>query len=239
MGDSCQGPIIKSQTHKENQNPKNKFPNEEPIHRRKFIMKKIIITLSLLLTAGLIVRAEETSAAPQTPSAAPAEQVAAETPVEQVAAETPAQPSAKPVKKKKKKKAQKIPAVTPQTAAPASIPTVKVEAPQKSNEGLQNWLKNLRKKINNTQSKPNKLVAVGAVRGDDTQDPAPLYWKGKHADGAAGDTELTEFNAALDLAMNGDTAGSKSKLETFISAHPQSPMAVSYTHLTLPTIYSV
>ncbi|MCB4755658.1 MAG: hypothetical protein LHV69_01255 [Elusimicrobia bacterium] len=184
-------------------------------------------TLVFMFLIGFVFLAKAEEAAPP---AAQVEPASAEKKVE-APAQAPAAPQTtapvKAAKKKVAKKTKKTPASAPtmapqQTGAPAT--PAKAEEKKKSKETLQTWLKNLRKKINKTQSKPNKLIAVGAVRGDDKEDPTPLYWKGKAVDGAANEAELKAFNEALEPGLNGDAAGSKTKLEAFIAAFPQSPM---------------
>lgn len=74
------------------------------------------------------------------------------------------------------------------------------------------------------QTKQNKLVAVAAVRGDEASDPTPLYWKGGRSEGPVKQNEVDEFNAALDLAIQGNKEDAEQKLKQFASQYPESPL---------------
>jgi len=200
----------------------------------KHIDNRLVLMGIILLALGLIAVAEEKAVqpAPATEAVQPAQVTEAVQPAQVTEAVQPAQVTeaapkatpAKPAKKKAKKTRTQPQQPAKQEIGTPAAETVKVEEKQKSaKEVLQTWLKNLRKKINQTQSKQGKLVAVGAVRGAE-QDPTPLYWKGKKSEGLVQSAELKDFNDALEPALNDDVAGSKSKLEAFISAYPNSPM---------------
>ena len=129
------------------------------------------------------------------------------------------EPAKKPVVKKKYR------TLKPKTKAAT---TATVNPPAKSQTGkktsLQGWLNKMKKKIARAETKHNKLVAVASVRGDDSAEAPPLYWKGKSSQGPVALPELKEFEEAINLALNGDKAGSTAKLQSFVSAYPQSSL---------------
>ncbi len=98
------------------------------------------------------------------------------------------------------------------------------EKPQDKKTSLQVWLKRMKKKITMTETKHNKLVAVASVRGDDSADAPPLYWKGKASEGTIAMPELKEFDDAINRAMGGDSGGAQAKLEAFVATNPNSPL---------------
>lgn len=125
---------------------------------------------------------------------------------------------AKTTASKKKKTAAKKPIEKTAVAAPAT------EKKQSMNQGLQEWLTRMKKRVSAARSKQNKLGAVAAVRGDEKSDPPPLYWKGKEGEKAVDSAEIEEFNAAVEMALKGDADAAKQKLQQFVNAHPQSPL---------------
>ncbi len=196
-------------------------------------MKHLSIVICLTCYLGFLkaeeaVPAQAATAAKAVPAAAvpaqaaPAQAVPAQA-VPATAVPAVDQQGKKKMAKKKKtrlKQAAKVdvaPTPAPAGAAPASA------APAQK-DSLQAWLQKLKKRIAQTKSKPNKLVAVAAVRGDEAKDPVPLYWKGKKTESAVSNKEVKAFDEALDVALSGDKEAAKSKLTSFISTYPKSPL---------------
>lgn len=128
----------------------------------------------------------------------------------------------KPVSIKRKK-------IIKSTASPVIVaPTEQAKPANKPNrkDTFMAWLKDMKKKVDRTQARQNQIVAVAAVRGDETADSPPLYWKGKKVSGNVESEELKKFEEALDQAMTGDSTASKEKLESFITTYPNSPLVV-------------
>lgn len=125
------------------------------------------------------------------------------------------------------KKRKVVKSAAPQ--ATSSNSTVKLDADKNKkrarSEAFEAWLKEMKKRIQRSNTKANKLVAVAAVRGDETPDAPPLYWKGKKAEGAVASGELVDFDAAVETALNGDPLAAKEKLQSFLLAYPKSSMA--------------
>lgn len=167
----------------------------------------LLFSITLLGISNVRLQAEE-AATPAAATNAPA-----------VAPVAPAAPAAAPAKKKKLSRVKKN-----KKSSTTSVQTQKSAAPQKKMSSLQAWLNKMKKKINTSETKHNKLVAVAAVRGDETSDVPPLYWKGKETEQKIELPELKEFDDAINLALNGDNAGAKTKLEAFITNYPNSPM---------------
>ncbi len=130
----------------------------------------------------------------------------------------PAKPAASPVKKKYRVLKSKTKGASTATVTSQAKPDAKKKT------SLQVWLNKMKKKIAGAETKHNKLVAVASVRGDDSADVPPLYWKGKASEGPVALPELKEFEDAVNLALNGDKAGSTAKLQTFVSTYPDSPL---------------
>ena len=86
------------------------------------------------------------------------------------------------------------------------------------------WLKDLRKRVARTRAHQNQLVAVAAVRGAETSDAPPLYWKGRKSSGPVDVKELDEFEKAVDTAGT-DPAAARAQFQAFLTAHPKSPLA--------------
>ena len=109
----------------------------------------------------------------------------------------------------------------------SSPAVLNVTPPNKSTQSasLEAWLKKLKEKLSKRQTKNNRLVAVAAVRGSETKDAAPLYWKGLKNEGPVDDAELKDFEAALDAAQHADQKVAMDKFQAFVAAHPKSPMA--------------
>ncbi len=150
-------------------------------------------------------------------------------------AATPA-PAPAPVKphphhrKRKKKIHAKAPVATDTAqapaaavAAPAAAVAVKQEVPKV--DTFQAWLEGIKKHLAQSDTRSNKLVAVAAVRGDETSDAPPLYWKGKKAEVRDDVPERKDFEAAIDIAMKGDKVGAKERLQSFLLAYPKSAYA--------------
>lgn len=103
----------------------------------------------------------------------------------------------------------------------------KVPAQQSRREALQSWLRDLKKKIASAQpaNKKSQPVSVAAVRGDETSEGAPLYWKGVKGSSQTSAAELKAFDEAIDAALGSDSVAAKGKLQSFLTAYPKSPMA--------------
>jgi TolA-binding protein len=100
------------------------------------------------------------------------------------------------------------------------VSAVKTEKPKRS---FESWLKDLKKRVSRTRARPNQLVAVASVRGDEKDVAPKLYWKGKHAEGPTSAAELEEFETAIDAALANDPSA-KTKLQNFVSAYPKSAL---------------
>ena len=129
---------------------------------------------------------------------------------------------AAPLMAANKKKILKTAAHTPKKTtskvidAPASKPKMSAK--------LQAWLKDLRKKLDRSNTQSKQLVAVAAVRGSDQPDAPPLYWKGKSSEEKIAGSEAADFGNAVDAAMNGDNVAAKEKLQSFVTTYPHSPL---------------
>ena len=97
--------------------------------------------------------------------------------------------------------------------------------PAAISRSFRRWVEKLRRRIARTEAKHNKIVAVAAVRGAESDDPPPLYWKGRAAKGPVAGDELAEFDAALEAALEGRTSASTDALNAFLKSHPDSPLA--------------
>lgn len=146
-------------------------------------------------------------------------------------AAVPAAPAASaPVAKEKPVRKRRMLKTNASTSAVKPASAVKVDDVQtskksKARESFEMWLKEMKKRVARSQTRQNQLVAVAAVRGAETQDTPPLYWKGKKAEGPVEAPELKDFEAALETSMAGDPAAAKEKLQAFILAYPKSSMA--------------
>src|SRR5258708_7473073 len=120
--------------------------------------------------------------------------------------------------------------VVKKKAAPAaSQSTAKVDdvsQPKKrtASEAFQAWLKEMKKRIQKTNTKPNQIVAVAAVRGNEVPDSPPLYWKGKKAEGKVDAFEMKDFSPAIDPASKGEGEAAKKQLQAFMDAYPKSSL---------------
>lgn len=136
--------------------------------------------------------------------------------------------STTPVKKAVRMKKKKI--IKSSNHAPQSPKSsVKLDDVQqvkkpRMSESLQAWLKDLKKRVNHSQTQKNQIVAVAAVRGAETPDSPPLYWKGKTAEGPTNMPELKDFETAVDSALTADPMEAKEKLQSFILAYPKSSL---------------
>jgi TolA-binding protein len=101
-----------------------------------------------------------------------------------------------------------------------SVSSVKSEKPKRS---FESWLKDLKKRVARTRARPNQLVAVAAVRGEEKDIAPKLYWKGKKSEGPVAASELDDFENAIDAALAGQPEAT-SKLQAFISAYPKSSL---------------
>jgi TolA-binding protein len=134
-------------------------------------------------------------------------------------------------KTKKKKKTTHAtrarPIVAPPTASSATSAAAPAAKPEPAKiDTFQAWLMGMKKRLTQSDTRSNKLVAVAAVRGDETADAAPLYWKGgKKADVKNAVPEQKDFEAAIDTALRGDKLGAKDQLQSFLIAYPKSPLA--------------
>lgn len=103
--------------------------------------------------------------------------------------------------------------------------TPRVETGPSVASGVMNWLTRMKARIAASRARSNQVVAVAAVRGDETPDAPPLYWKGAKPPAPAKPAEIEAFDAALNAALSGDAAGASSRLEAFLAAHPKSGLA--------------
>jgi TolA-binding protein len=129
-----------------------------------------------------------------------------------------------PVLKKTKKVTAK-PAAQPKKGSTVAVEETSSKPTAVKRTSLQVWLSRLKKKVARAESKHAKLTAVAAVRGDETSDTPPLYWKGRSSEGQVALPELKEFDDAINTALNGDAGNAKTKLESFLGTYPQSPLA--------------
>src|SRR5262245_34818927 len=91
---------------------------------------------------------------------------------------TPAKPEKKPVVRKKK------------PAKSQAVNVNQIVSKPKSQDKLAVWLKDLKKRLAHSRAQQNKIVAVAAVRGNETVDAPPLYWIGKTSQGEVITPEL-------------------------------------------------
>ncbi len=66
-------------------------------------------------------------------------------------------------------------------------------------------------------------TAVGGVRGAASEDADAVYWKGKEVN-EVNEVELQKFNDALNMAVQGDSAGSLKAFEVFLKEYPDSSL---------------
>lgn len=133
-----------------------------------------------------------------------------------------------PAKVKKERTAKKKKVIRNKSAAKKSVPLGTVApapAVKPENKTAVNWIRELKKKLAKSQARQNQIVAVAAVRGNESPDSPPLYWKGKKNAGDVAMPEVAEFDAALDAALKGDPDQSVQALQAFVGKYPQSPLA--------------
>jgi TolA-binding protein len=174
----------------------------------------IVFSLSFLFCGGL--RAGDAVPAGDTAVAAPSKPVVRHR-KHRRRAHAPARAATAPA-------AASIPASTSPTAAVPSKPAVAATPPTKI-DALQAWLQGIKKHLMQSDVQSNRLVAVAAVRGDETSDVTPLYWKGKKPEARDEVPERKDFEAAIDLAMSGDKIAAKERLQSFMLAYPKSSYA--------------
>ncbi|MBI5203161.1 MAG: hypothetical protein HY925_16340 [Elusimicrobia bacterium] len=116
--------------------------------------------------------------------------------------------------------------------AAAPVRAEEAATPAKSVWGeVSKWLKELKSSLSDSAVRKQhrqvkSAIAVAAVRGAEQtlEDPDKPYWKGTAASKQEREErqERAELAAAVELAMNGDAAGSLKALDAFESAHPSS-----------------
>ncbi len=124
----------------------------------------------------------------------------------------------------KKKKVHHSTKPTSTSKSSAKLTEVEAAPKKKTSESFQSWLKEMKKRVAHTNTKQNQLVAVAAVRGSETPDTPPLYWKGKKGEGKVQAPEIKDFETAIDAALSGDSVAAKEKLQSFVLAYPQSSL---------------
>ena len=138
--------------------------------------------------------------------------------------EEPAVSEAPAKKSKAKRVIRKKRAVRRPAPGKKGVPIPAQAAPAPKRDSLQAWLKDLKKRLEKSRARHNQIVAVAAVRGNETPDAPPLYWKGKKSSGPAAMPELTEFETAVEAALNGDPAAAREKLNAFLTGNPNSSL---------------
>lgn len=106
----------------------------------------------------------------------------------------------------------------------AGIKKKKSRKERKMRKSLQAWLNKMKKRISRSHAKHNQLVSVAAVRGNETPDSPPLYWKGKKSKGPVDLPELEEFDAAIEAALGGKKKDAILRLEKFTKTYPNSAL---------------
>ena len=101
-----------------------------------------------------------------------------------------------------------------------ALSSVKTEKPKRT---FESWLKDLKKRVARTRARPNQLVAVAAIRGEEKDIAPKLYWKGRRAEGAVSAAELTDFEKGIDAALAGDPEA-KTRLQEFVASYPKSSL---------------
>lgn len=127
----------------------------------------------------------------------------------------------------RKRKVVKAPSKT-STATKTTAKLDDVSRPKKRtmSKALLAWLEGLKKQINKTYSpvKSNQMVAVAAVRGSESVETPPLYWKGKKPENLVVLPEIKDFDAAIETTLTGDPEAAKEKLQSFMLAYPKSSL---------------
>lgn len=100
------------------------------------------------------------------------------------------------------------------------------EQEKKPGPSIAEWLKGLQRKMEQIIPKKSIPVSTGVagVRGAKEDSQVKLYWKGKKAEDAVSEQELTGFKEGVDLASNGDKAGAIRQLEEFMKQFPDSAL---------------
>lgn len=114
--------------------------------------------------------------------------------------------------------------VAEETSKGGAVTVTSVKQPEKTGFNFSSWLKDIKKRIAKTRARPNQLVAVAAVRGDEKDIAPKLYWKGKKSEGSVASNELDDFDKAIDAALANDPAA-PTRLQAFLSSYPKSAMA--------------
>jgi TolA-binding protein len=100
------------------------------------------------------------------------------------------------------------------------------EQERKSGPSVAEWLKVLEKKLE--QIAPSKSVPLSTVvsraRGANEDSQPKLYWKGKKADEAVTEEELTKFKSAIAAVEKGDSTGAIKDLAEFMKQYPDSAL---------------
>ncbi|MCG3203868.1 MAG: hypothetical protein KCHDKBKB_00545 [Elusimicrobia bacterium] len=122
---------------------------------------------------------------------------------------------------KKKTKTAKSKPVPQSSVKLEEVSTVKKKS---NNKALLAWIENLKKRIHKTNAQSKQLVAVAAVRGTESIETPPLYWKGKKAEGMVAIEEVKEFEQVIETVENGDPEVAKEQLRNFISSYPKSSL---------------
>lgn len=135
-----------------------------------------------------------------------------------------AAPAAEPTTQTPKRTKKQVVKKSGAKKSSVNVEQVKTAQKKQPQSALQAWLKDMKKRVARSQAKQNQLVTVAAVRGSESADATPLYWKGKKAKGNAAPEEIAKFDEALDAAVAGEPVIAKEKLETFIASYPQSPL---------------
>lgn len=133
-----------------------------------------------------------------------------------------------PVKQKKLRTAKKkrVLKSAPASVKPATSSTTTPTTPAKAapKGSMSAWLQDLKKRLSHSKARQNQIVAVAAVRGNETPDSPPLYWKGKKTAGEVEASDLQQFEEAVDQAIDGKAEDSLQKLQAFVTNHPDSPL---------------
>ncbi|MBW6511517.1 MAG: hypothetical protein K0A93_05260 [Desulfuromonadaceae bacterium] len=93
-------------------------------------------------------------------------------------------------------------------------------------EAQKSFWDGLRSKIEKVTptKKTSVTTAVGGVRGAKNDDGGELYWKGKEETLNVSAEELTAFNAAVQVAVDGDSARATELFEAFVASYPTSAL---------------
>ena len=91
--------------------------------------------------------------------------------------------------------------------------------------GKRSFWSSLKSRVQGITPKKQASVttAVGGVRGAASEDADAVYWKGKEIN-EVDEVELQKFNDALNMAVQGDSAGSLKAFEEFLKEYPDSSL---------------